>query len=191
LVEVFSISSQGALSAVPGSPFSTTNIPYVIESNCAGNLVFVADEGTGTEGSLIDVYSMASNGGLTPIAGSPFPAGTSSTAGGMALSPNNNFLFVTDTFSQDISSLSIASDGALAQVPGSPFGTSNWTGGTSLTADGQFLYTTLFTVAQVDGRKISASGELSAVPGTPFSTGQAQTGVPTVTTFPQASCSGQ
>jgi hypothetical protein len=85
--------------------------------------------------------------------------------------------------------MSVASNGTLSQVPGSPFVTANWTGGIAVTRSGKFLYSAFFTVAQVDGRSINSSGELAAVPGTPFSTGQAQTGVPTVITYPPPRCS--
>lgn len=187
-VGVYSISSAGTLAAVPGSPFATSATPYDVEANCASDLVFVADSGSG---ALIDAYSMAPNGALTPVAGEPFSNGTSSTNGGLALSIDNQFLFVTDTFSQDISSLSVASDGALTQIPGSPFATANWTGGASVTADGKFLYTSFFTTEQVDGRAIGANGTLTAVPGTPFNNEQSQLGVPTLITFPRAVCSAK
>jgi 6-phosphogluconolactonase len=87
-----------------------------------------------------------------------------------------------------VSSMAVDSDGALAQVPGSPFATSSWTGGMAVSGSGKFVYSALFTVAQVDGRAVNEAGELKPVPGTPFSTGQSQTGVPTVITFPPPSC---
>jgi 6-phosphogluconolactonase len=182
-VGVYSIGSSGTLTSVAGSPFPASAPPYDVEVSC-GNLVFVADTG-----SLIDVYSISSSGSLTRVPGEPFANGTTSTNGGLALSPNNQFLFVTDSFSNDISSLAVESDGALKQVPGSPFTTSNWTGGVAVSHNGKFVYSAFFTVAQVDGRSVGPNGKLSPVPGTPFSTGQAQTGVPTVATFPPRSCS--
>ncbi|HWY21294.1 MAG TPA: beta-propeller fold lactonase family protein [Candidatus Acidoferrum sp.] len=189
-VGVYSIGVSGALTAVAGSPFPASASPFDVEVNCAGNLVFVIDNGSFNGSySVIDAYSMSSGGSLTPIAGEPFYNGTSSTNGGLALSPNGQFLFVTDTFSNDISSMSVASDGALSQVAGSPFATSSWTGGVSVSRSGKFVYSALFTVAQIDGRAVDSTGALTPVPGTPFSTGQAQTGVPTVITFPPRSCS--
>jgi 6-phosphogluconolactonase len=187
-VAVYSIDSTGALTAVGGSPFAASATPLNLDADCASNQVFVVDAvGTG----LIDVYAMATNGKLTPVKGEPFSNGTTSTSGGLALSPNNPFLFVTDTFSQDISSLSISSEGALTQVQGSPFGTSDWPGGTSVTADGKFLYSAFFASGAVDGHRINAKGELEAVPNTPFTTGQPQIGVPTVITFPRPSCTAR
>jgi 6-phosphogluconolactonase (cycloisomerase 2 family) len=184
-VAVYAIASTGTLTPVPGSPFPASSAPFAIDANCASSLVFVVD----TQ-SFIDVYSMSNNGALTAIFGNPFSNGTSSTNGGLALSTDDKFLFVTDTFSSDISSLSIGSFGPLSQVPNSPFPTSNWPGGTAVTRSGRFLYSAFFTSAQVDGRSFNFKGELSPVPGTPFSTGQAQTGVATLTTFPRPFCSG-
>lgn len=137
------------------------------------------------------MYSMDSNGALTEVPGEPFSNGTSATSGGLTLSPNKQFLFVTDTFSNDISSFSVNSEGDLSPVTGSPFTTSSWTGGVAVTYSGKYVYSALFTVAQVDGRQIGANGELTAVPGTPFSTGQSEVGVPTLTTFPPPSCSAR
>jgi 6-phosphogluconolactonase (cycloisomerase 2 family) len=188
-VGVYQIGGNGELTEVAGSPFPASASPFTVEVNCAGNLVFVTDNGSYNGSySAIDVYSMANDGSLTPVPGEPFTNGTSSTSGGLALSPNNQLLFVGDTFSNDVSSMAVSSDGALAQVPGSPFATSSWTGGMAVSGSGKFVYSALFTVAQVDGRAVNEAGELKPVPGTPFSTGQSQTGVPTVITFPPPSC---
>ena len=155
-------------------------------------MVFVIDNGS-FNGSYatIDVFSLSSEGGLTPIAGEPFYNGTSSVSGGLALSPNGKFLFVTDTFSSDISSLDVSPDGALSQVPGSPFATSDWPGGVAVSRNGKFVYSAFFTSGQIDGRAVASNGVLTPVPGTPFSTGQSQVGTGTVITFPQRSCPAQ
>ncbi len=189
---VYSIAASGALTAVAGSPFPTSASPFDLDINCAGNLVFVIDNGS-YNGSYatIDVFSMSSEGSLTPVAGGPFYNGTSSVSGGLALSPNGKFLFVTDTFSSDISSMAVAADGALSQVPGSPFTTSDWPGGVAVSRDGKYVYSAFFTSGQIDGRAVASNGALTAVPGTPFSTGQTQIGTPTVITFPPRSCSTQ
>jgi 6-phosphogluconolactonase (cycloisomerase 2 family) len=183
-VAVYSIASGGTLSAVAGSPYPAASGVLGVVSNCASNLVFAISQ-------VVDVYSMDSKGVLTAVSGEPFPNGSHYTSGGLALSPNSQFLFVTDTFSSDVTSFSINADGDLALVSGSPFITSSWTGGVAVTHSGQYVYSSLFTYAQVDGRQIGANGELTAVPGTPFSTGQSQSGVPTLTTFPTPSCSAQ
>ena len=182
----------GSLARVAGSPFPTSASPLDLDVNCAGNLVFVVDDGSYNGSySTIDVFSLARDGSLAPVPGEPFYNGSSSTNGGLALSPNGQYLFVTDTFSSEISSLAVSSDGALSQVPGSPYATSDWPGGVAVTANGKFVYATLFAVAEIEGRSIATNGALAPVPGTPFSTGQAQEGVPTLITFPARSCAAQ
>ncbi|MGA7217479.1 MAG: beta-propeller fold lactonase family protein [Candidatus Sulfotelmatobacter sp.] len=188
-VGVYSISTSGTLTAALGSPFAASASPFDVAVNCAGNLVYVIDNGSFNGSySAIDAYSISSSGTLTPVPGEPFYNGTSSTSGGLVLSPNGQFLFVTDTFSQDISSLAVSSDGALAQVAGSPFTTVDWTGGVAITRSGNYLYSVYFDSERVDGRAVGANGELTAVPGTPFSTEHNQLGVPTVITFPPPAC---
>jgi 6-phosphogluconolactonase len=189
---VYSISSSGDLTPVSGSPFAASASPFDVAINCAGNLVYVIDNGSFNGSySTIDAYSMSSEGTLTPILGEPFYNGTSSTSGGLVLSPNGQFLFVTDTFSQDISSLAVSSDGALAQAAGSPFTTVDWTGGIAITRAGDYLYSVYFDSERVDGRAVGTNGELTAVPGTPFNTENSEIGVPTVITFPPPACSAR
>jgi 6-phosphogluconolactonase len=194
-VEVFSIASSGAIAQIAGSPFPSSADAYSVVSNCAGNLVY--DVGFG--GPDIDALQMASDGSLTPVAGSPFSNGAppESDGGGgndsfdLVLSPNNRFLFTTDSFSSDDSSLAIAHDGALFPVHSSPFNTGDWTGGVAVTAAGDFLYSVHFDDEFVDGRAIGPNGELTAVPGTPFASAP---GYPEYTvgdsiiTFPAPAC---
>ncbi len=136
---------------------------------------------------------MSSTGALTPVPGSPFyngATGSGPNSFDLALSPNNKFLFTTDSFSTDITSFAVAADGALAQVAGSPFYTSGWLGGTAITAKGDFLYSVSFADGTLDGHAIHADGTLTAVPGTPFGPGQISTGgeANSVITFPSPVC---
>jgi 6-phosphogluconolactonase len=186
-VAVYAISYSGRLTPVSGSPFAASGGAYAVDSDCASSLAFVVNAGS----PLIDVYSIASNGNLTPVAGEPFSNGTTSTSGGVVFSPANRLLFVSDTFSNDVSSYAVGTDGTLTEAPGSPYATSSWTGGITVTQSGKFVYSSLFTVAQVDGREVKSDGALAAVPSTPFSTGQSQTGVPTVIAYPPVACPAQ
>ena len=62
----------------------------------------------------------ATSGALTPVAGSPFGAG--SEPGAMAVDPNGKFAYVANAGSQNVSAYTIStSSGALTQVAGSPF----------------------------------------------------------------------
>ena len=66
----------------------------------------------------------ASSGALTPVAGSPFAAGTTPTY--VAVDFTGKFAYVTNSGSNNISAFKInASSGALTSVAGSPFATGN------------------------------------------------------------------
>jgi 6-phosphogluconolactonase len=170
-VEVFSIASSGALAQISGSPFPSSLETYSVVSNCDNNLVYdVSYSGPEVEG-----WKMASDGSLTAVPGSPFPTLAPPESGGggngsfdLVLSPNDRYLFTTDTFSSDDSSLGVGRGGALVSVPGSPFTTSDWEGGVAVTAAGDYLYSVQFASEDVDGRAIGRNGELTAIPGTPF-----------------------
>src|SRR5580700_10750171 len=67
-IEGFNINNTtGAIVAVPGSPFVTSNGPVAIATNSSAILLFSANS-NGT----ISVFQIASTGALTEIAGSPF-----------------------------------------------------------------------------------------------------------------------
>jgi DNA-binding beta-propeller fold protein YncE len=68
-------------------------------------------------------YSIGSNGALTPVAGSPFAAGQNTES--VAVDPTGKFAYVPNFgdfgVPGTVSGYSIASNGALLPVPGSPF----------------------------------------------------------------------
>ena len=83
-------------------------------------------------GNAILAYHRAADGGLTPLAGSPFAtrgAGISSTFElgpydsdqEIVANPSRTLLFATNGGSDTIAVFKIAADGSLAHVPGSPF----------------------------------------------------------------------
>jgi hypothetical protein len=60
-----------------------------------------------------------SYGALTPVSGSPFPAGLGPVS--VAMGPRATFAYVANRGSNDVTAYSIASNGALTPVPDSPF----------------------------------------------------------------------
>lgn len=187
-VGIFSISQTGTLTQVPGSPFPASGTVSAVQGNCASNLVFAVSNST----NLVDAYSQAGNGTLTPAPGSPFSNGATGNGPNsfdLVLSPDNHFLFTTDSFSSDITSFAVAVDGSLSQVAGSPFYVGPWTSGTAVTRTGNFLYAVDFVDAAVIGEHINADGSLTAAPG-PFNTGAISNvgEMNTVITFPPPAC---
>jgi 6-phosphogluconolactonase len=68
----------------------------------------------------ISAYRIGSDGALTPIAGSPFPAGSKPDS--VVVDSKAKFLYVANGGgSNNVSAYSIGSNGALTPIPGSPF----------------------------------------------------------------------
>ena len=117
-VSVFSISGNGSLSPVPGSPFpaggspsSVTTDTNVIPLKFAYVTIPASNEIAG--------YSIdQSTGALTPLAGSPFPVGV----GPSSAATRGTLLYVANAGSNSMLVYSIDQNtGALTPVSGSPF----------------------------------------------------------------------
>lgn len=184
-IEAFSIAFNGSLTPVPGSPFPGGLAVAGMEVNCAGTLLFAPQALGG--GTTVNVFSIGSDGALTPVAGSPFAFASGSNSNVGVLSPNGNFLFVSNQQSNTITVLQVAANGSLSLVPGSPF--ANPGGDTpqqlALNQAGTLLYanndngvTSAFSVA--------GNGTVTAVPGSPFATGSGLR--PGISAFPPKSC---
>lgn len=87
-IQAFTIGAEGTLTPVAGSPFSTGTSgvnPIDMVTDPEGRFLYVADF-DGGEGSAISAFTIDTNtGALTPITGSPFPAGFGPTS--MVISP--------------------------------------------------------------------------------------------------------
>ena len=145
-LSAFSVNTAtGTLTAVSGSPFATGARPTAVAVDGAGRFVFVANQA----GNSIAVFTIGTNGVLTPVAGSPFPA---SSPYGLSVNPAGNVLYATNFPDSQVSDLntvsafSIAGNGTLTAVPGSPFVDANSTSGfaaaISILADpsGKFVF---------------------------------------------------
>ena len=127
-VSAFSVAATGSLSPVPGSPFLTGG-------NGAGGGFFSANRITaavvkdflyaGNAGSnTVSAFSInPTTGVLTTISGSPFATGGVGDGVGISLTatPDDKFLIAANGASMTITVFSIAANGALSQVAGSPF----------------------------------------------------------------------
>jgi 6-phosphogluconolactonase len=192
-VGVYSISPAGTLSAVAGSPFPASSFhgnAAGIDVNCSSSFAF-AGEGNSSLTSLtiVDVFNIETSGFLTPIPGSPFffPVGLNSNV--PLLSPDDRKLFVSNQFSNTVTTFVVAGDGSLSIVAGSPFPV----GGLqpqimSTTRDGTFLYVANGS-NNITGFSVGAQGVLTAVPGSPFSIGVTSAGLQALAVYPPKTCS--
>jgi 6-phosphogluconolactonase len=176
-VSGFKTAINGSLSEIAGSPFQTGEPGRVfgkdIKVSQSGNLLFVSNDNT-TTGPTISVFSINSNTGfLTPVAGSPFQSGTGPVDGLLfGLTPGGKFLFAANVSSGKVAVFSIASDGALTAVTGSPFSASNvGINSIEVSPDGRFLFVAFRFSNHIAVLSIAANGSLSHVSGSPFSTG--------------------
>jgi 6-phosphogluconolactonase len=190
-VAMFSVASNGALTMVSGTPVVSGSYGNLtgVDIDCAGSHLFGAETIPGT--NAVDVFNIAASGALAAVPGSPFAPGGGSDSNVNVLSPNDQFLFVSNQGSTTITVFNVNSTGALSLVTGSPFsaGDASQTYPTGLATDqsGALLYAgsspNLISVFQ-----IAASGALSQVQGSPFSTGQTGGQLLSLVAFPGKTC---
>jgi hypothetical protein len=172
---------SGVLTPVSGSPFTLGTVAGGPTSIMIGPYAnFYATEPNGT----IVGYSTPGEGMLTaPLPGSPYTAGTTpAQMASAALTSSSSAafsLYASDPGDANggILAFSLASDGYLSPIAGSPFSTSpdsgpsfllNGSGGGS----GQFLFVSLSNAGEVAVFMIDdTTGALTPVPGSPFTVG--------------------
>ncbi len=168
-VSAFSIASNGSLSAVAGSPFATGYGPWGVAVSPDGNHLYVANNNRGSASGSVSAFSIASNGSLSAVAGSPFTTGGEEPTD-LAVSPDSKHLYVADQSGNSVAAFSIAFNGSLSAVAGSPFATEH-PRGVAVTPDSQYLYVVNSSTNTVSAFSIASSGSLSSVSGSPFATG--------------------
>jgi 6-phosphogluconolactonase len=116
-LSVYSIGSDGSLTAVPGSPFAVTAPAVDVTVHPSGKFVFVAEGSPdgGTQG--VFAFTVASNGSLMPVAGSPFAVQKAPTA--LLTDASGRYLYVAAT---GVEAFTIdGNTGALTPIAGSPY----------------------------------------------------------------------
>jgi 6-phosphogluconolactonase len=173
-VAAYAVDAAGALTPVAGSPFTTIpgfiglTAPWPIAVDPTGSFVYTALTFDGQSAGSIAAFSIvSSSGALTPVPGSPFPAGTFP----VSLVIAKNFLYVANIKDGTVSGYSIdTGSGVLTRLTGSPFSISG--GALATDPSGNFLY-----VAGVSGIMAftvnSSTGALAPIAGSPFPGGPA------------------
>ena len=127
--------------------------------------------------ATVSVFSVAADGALTQVTGSPFAAGNTGPAlssNSVAFSPNGKLLATADGTTSavgTVSVFSVAADGALTQVTGSPFQTGNSPRSVAFSPNGELLATANQADNTVSVFSVAADGALARVTGSPFQTG--------------------
>jgi 6-phosphogluconolactonase (cycloisomerase 2 family) len=144
-----------------------------------GNFVYTNDDMAGP--NTVSGFSVAQNGTLTLLSGSPFSTGGTGNKDGfnaihrITVSPRGNFLFASNDGSNDVSVFTISrTTGALTLVAGSPFATGGAGGahgiGLAATPDGKFLMAANTGSENITVFSIASTGALAPIAGSPFTT---------------------
>jgi 6-phosphogluconolactonase (cycloisomerase 2 family) len=182
-IEMYSIAGNGLLSEVPGSPFhgSGSTDPDDAVFNCESNLLFVAKSSPGTEHTIIDVFSVAANGDLSSVPGSPFNFPELGPVSNLILSPNGKYLFASNRLVNQNSQYAI---GVITIGPGGQLELplfSNYSVGQNIDNDhvtnlaidakGEYLYV-CYLMQTVEVLKIGANGSVTVIPKNIVPTGE-------------------
>jgi 6-phosphogluconolactonase len=163
-------SETGALSTVPGSPFTSGTNSY-LTVDPTNHFVFAAD--VDPPGGIFAFTIDASTGALTPVPGSPFLLGSSVTgpvqAGEVVVDPLGIFVYVTLPATNQVAGFSInTSSGVLTAVAGSPFAAG--AGASAMAATlGEYLYVANPGAGSISGYNINqTTGVLTPLGASPF-----------------------
>ncbi|HKW74951.1 MAG TPA: MBG domain-containing protein, partial [Terriglobales bacterium] len=113
-VSVYAINGDGSLTAVAGSPFAETGTATLagLDFSSTSGLLFGAE--ASATSSLADAWTVAANGALAAVTGSPFSIGAINSST-VLLSPNDAFLFAANQGSSSVSAFSVAG-GSLTSI---------------------------------------------------------------------------
>lgn len=177
-VSAYQVSGNGTLATeLAGSPFPAGSGPLAITVGGEPGLLYVAN----SQSNNVSGYSLdASTGVLTPLPGSPYPAGQGPASIVLAPAALPNFLgarlvMVANKLSNNVSVFSVAGDGSLSPVPGSPFpvgGSPSSVGIATNLIPLKFAYVTIPSSNEIAGYSIDGtSGTLTPLAGSPFPAG--------------------
>jgi 6-phosphogluconolactonase len=174
-ISVFSVdATNGSLTPVSGSPFSTGFFPRTIAIDPAGKFLYVTISSS-FKGTSTSVYAYgidAATGALTAISGSPFSAGENPVSA--AVDVSGRFLFVANNANtangNSVSAFSIdPGTGVLTAVPGSPFAASPFPLSVATDPSGQYVYVGLDTSPGIAAFVMNQNtGALTPIAGSPF-----------------------
>ena len=165
--------TTGALTEVDGSPFSAGFAPAGIAARPSGTQVYVVNEsyeGTGSGPGTLSAFATLSSGGLSPMAPA-IRAGWHPVA--VVVDPSDQYIYVANSGSDDISAYVIDKSGYPQTILGSPFPAGSVPRSLAVHPTGQFLYVANSGPdATVSGYRIdAATGALTQLPNSPFYVG--------------------
>lgn len=163
------MAGNGILTLVDEVP--TGILPGSVAVHPWGRFVYVAHGGVPfLKNGNVSAYRIGNNGGLTPVLGSPFPAGVGPIA--VVVDPWGRFVYVANLGTEDIKTENISgyrveANGVLKPLLGSPFPDGQEPQGAAVDPFGRVLYVPNF-FGKLSGYSIGSDGALTQVPGSPF-----------------------
>lgn len=176
-ISVYSIdSTSGALTEIPGSPFSVVTTPEGVEYNVgiavspSGKIVYaLLTSETNTAPGIFSFSVDPTTNALTVIPGSPFPVGSPAS---IIFGSTGSFLFANDLGSTGISVFEVDPvNGTVGPLPSSSTSTPIYSADVLIDPSGQFLVVN-DSINTASVFSINAStGALTRVTGSPFPVG--------------------
>ena len=165
-VYAFTKSKTGQLANVPGSPFSTNNTA----TGCGGECQTIAYSSKKkmlfvSGGNGISVFTVAKNGALALVPGSPF-GGTRFLGVAVVQKGKNTYVYGSE-FSNDQVRGYLCQNGQLLELPTSPYPAGNGPDGMNATKKG-CLFVANQNDTTISGYIVQQNGNLIPAPGSPF-----------------------
>ena len=167
LIDSFAVGPDGRLEAATGSPFAAQGAgPFGSEFRPTNpSQVFVSNAHNGAGNGTVSAFTVATDGSLSGIEGSPFPDLQTAPCW-VEISHDGRFLFAVNTGSNSISRYAIASDGSLTLLGSTPLGGVSTPFDARLAPDGGTLWVLDTGSATVSGFAVSG-GSLAELPSSP------------------------
>jgi YVTN family beta-propeller protein len=162
-ISAYLILSNGALTPVPGSPFSCGGAtPVAAQVDPDGTYLYVANNGSNT----VTIFTIDQNNGALTQAGLPVATGNGPFA--LQVDPANQFLYVANKTDNTVGVYEIGSGTATA-VSGSPYAVGVEPSSLAMDPGGNFLYVSNYLDGTVSAFSIQAgAGQLEPLGGSPF-----------------------
>ncbi len=177
-VVVYPINADGSLGVGQNNggpvaqtlPDGTTASYYPVESTPSainvlpnGNTLYVAEilnaasaAGCSVGQGGLSALSVNSSGVLTPIAASPYCAGT--TPSGIVSSPSGSALYLTDSTQNALLGYTVNSDGSLTAFAGGTIPTGEFPDGLTIDATGKYMYVANRNSNNIEGFSLGQAG---------------------------------
>ena len=133
--------------------------PTAVNVLANGASLYVVNQSTTTGLGSISAFNVASSGALTPVysgsADGTFAAGTAPSA--IASDPTNRFLYVTDSFTNQLISYSVQSTGIIIASQNGPTRTDVFPKAVTVDPRGLYVYVANYTAGNVSAYTINQS----------------------------------